>query len=273
MSMLEQTLGLDQETGPPLLRLGMRRYNALAADLFARKTPRLPFTIVITEACGAQSDQALRNLLSTVASIDDPDQIQPAVTQQLTDDQAPTLQILLSGRHAVEDAFVIVGGNAVVELNGRGIALVFGSARVTSRGEYEVYAIGDAKLTAYDKSRIDADGNVEVKSFDYVQGVARGNVTGVARGNSQWQAANAANFAAYDRAQVIGNDDVVLRGFGNSRVTGFGRTRASLFERASGWFDGEAMLDIHGGSVSYVTSSVKVTGRSGTPQLLPWERG
>lgn len=271
--MLSKSLELDQEAGPALLRLGVRRHNQLAASLFGRGTPRLPFTIVLTEACGAQSDEALRQLLSTVAALDDPDQIQPAVAEQLTADQAPTLQILLSGRHTVDDSFVIVGGDAVVELNGHGIALVFGKARITTHGEYEVYAIGDAKVTAYDKSRVDADGNVEVKSFDYVQGVARGNVTGTARGNSQWQATNAANFTAYDRAQVTGNDDVVLRGFGNSRVTGFGRTRASLFESASGWFDGESILDIHGGSVAYKTDSVRVARRTGTPRLLAWDRG
>lgn len=270
--MLSKSLDLDREAGPALLRLGVRQHSQLAANLFGRGTPRLPFTIVLTEACGAQSDEALRQLLAEVSSLDDADEIKAALADRLTDDQAPTLQVLLSGRHTVEDSFVVVGGNANVELSGHGIALVFGRATVTTRGEYEVYAVGDVQLTAYDNSRIDADGSVDVKSYDHVQGVARGNVTGVARGNSQWQATNAAKITAYDRAEVNGKDDAVLLGYGNSRVFGLGRTRASLYDRASGWFDEGSILDVHGGSISYVTDSVQVTKRSGTPQLKVWER-
>lgn len=263
---------LDQPAaGPSLLRLDARRHNQMAASIFGR-TPRLPFTIVLTEACGVQSDAALRELLATVSQSSDADEIKQLLDGKLTEDQVPTLQVFLTGKHRVETGFVVVGGDAHVELVGHGIALVFGKATVTARGEYEVYADGTANVTAYDKSRVDAGGNVTVKSFDHVQGVARGNVRGIARGMSQWQAENEANFDAYDRAQVNGKDQVTLHGFGNSRIIGQGNSRAFLHEEAHGWFDEEVVVEVEGRAVSYITESVTVARRKGIARILSWDR-
>lgn len=266
---------LDQPptgAGPSLLRLDVRGHHRMAADIFGRNTPRLPFSIVLTEACGAQSDEALRQLLDALVATTSADEMQPLLAAQLSEEQLANCQILLTGKHIIEDGFVVAGGNAVVEVSGHGIALAFGDASVTARGEYEVYATGEVTLHAYDKSRLDLSGNVRVKAFDYVQGVARGNVRGTVRGNSTWQVENEANFDAYDRAQVNGTDQCVLRGFGNSRINGLGSTQAYLFERAEGWFDDDAVIEIHGTTTIYKTDSVRIARETGTPRKLLWQR-
>lgn len=262
---------LDQPTRASILRLDARSHNNMAADIFGR-TPRLAFSIVLTPACGARSDESYRQLLDAVSGNPVDGAIQQVLAGQLSDEQQANTRILLHGKHRVESGFVVIGGDAQVELVGHGVALVFGKASVTARGDFEVYATGASTVAAYDRSRLDVSGNVKVKSYDYVIGVARGSVRGTVLGHSQWQVENEANFDAYDAAKVTGSGQATLRAYGNSRVTGFGKTRVSLFERASGWFDDSVVVDVAGSSVSYVTGSVTVARKIGAARILPWDR-